>query len=248
MEVKTYFSDTYEVLFQYLKHAQSRIIISLEWALHSEIYAILNKKIQNNIKLDIVLTKGQTNKKKLKQKIMKELKNNVFWINCEDYFSYHINGNFYIINDDIIFSSSDLNKPNKTITVVSGNKKIILNFINITFKKIYHHTLTIEDIKNELKKIAEYIISKNFKNIEFCLIKLYAVSESYGLCFILFDLQVKKYKEALEAINLYLMKFENAIVVYSKSSFEMDYQLKVLELKLEMISLEKEGFEKNFFF
>ncbi|MDE2420849.1 MAG: DUF1669 domain-containing protein [Gammaproteobacteria bacterium] len=258
MEVKAYFANIHKVIIKQLETADSRIVAAVAWFTDSDIFDVLCKKAQQGVQVSIVLIEDEINQGvgRLNFNRLKNLGGSVTFVPASGYDTPTMHHKFCVIdNKTVITGSYNWSKKarsnDENITILYDSEKFALQYLDV-FQEltarvdgdIPSSSINTDSIKRRLEMIRNLILLDEHEDISLQIKKLSPFSEQLKLGSIIDSLNQGLYQNALEQINHFLSKFTALVSVEAQEIPRLQFQLQVLELRLESLSNEKTEIER----
>lgn len=256
MKVKAYFDDIHQVILKYIQSAREEIKVAVAWFTDSELFDALCKKAQQGVSIQVILINDQINcgPRKLNFFRLENFNGQVNFVENENFNKMH--HKFCVIDQCIVITGSynwtnQARNNAENITIIEDNINIVKDFLNIFSKLVESNTTNVEIkvspdvVKRRLEMIKNLILLDETDNILTQLTKLEPVIQSYSLQSIQQSLKYGQYQQAVEQIILYLKSFTALVISEDYEIFELKFNLKILELRLESITNEQADLERD---
>lgn len=256
MKVKAYFENIHKVILQYIELAEKEINVAVAWFTDHEIFNAVCQKASQGIAINLVLIDDEINRGvgRLNFNYLQNLKANVHFIEPQKYSKMH--HKFCIIDQKIVITGSynwtrQARSNEENITVIEDAPVVVSDYLDIFAKLIATNStansiqISSDMVRRRLEMIKNLILLDEIEDVTAQIQKLKPAAEPYKLNNILQSLGAGKYQQAIEQISEYLKRFSAIVVSEDYESAELQFELKILELRLESLTNEQADLERN---
>ena len=259
MEVKAYFTDIHKVIMQQLESADSQIKIAVAWFTDKDIFDVLCKKAQSGVAISLVLIADDINcgVGRLNFIRLANLGGKVTFLPMGSQDTPLMHYKFCIIDAKTVITGSynwskKARSNDENITIIRDSEEFAFKYLNVFEelctrdgqKSTSTNLMNAEAVKRRLEMLRHLILLGDYEDITAQIIKLKSVADVYKLGTMLDLLNMGQYQDALECINTYLSRFTALVSVEEQEIPRLQFQLQVLELRLESLSNEKIELER----
>ena len=257
MEVKAYFSDIHKVIIKQLEGAESHIHVAVAWFTDKDIFDVLCKKAQSGIKVSLVLVGDDINcgAGRLNFTRLENLGAKVTFLPTGSQDTSLMHHKFCVIDAKTVITGSynwskKARSNDENITIIRDSAEFAYKYLNV-FDELCLRVgqqatslISAESVKRRLEMIRHLILLGDYEDVTAQIIKLNPAANEYKLTPIIEVLNGGKYQEALEKINSYLSKFTALVSIEAQEIPRLQFELQILELRLESLSNEKAELER----
>ena len=259
MEVKAYFTDIHKVIMQQLESADSQIKIAVAWFTDKDIFDVLCKKAQSGVAISLVLIADDINcgVGRLNFIRLANLGGKVTFLPMGSQDTPLMHHKFCIIDAKTVITGSynwskKARSNDENITIIYDSEEFAAKYLNVfeelcsrnNQKSTSTDLMSAEAVKRRLEMVRHLILLGDYEDISVQVVKLVSVADVYKLTSMIDLLNTGQYQDALESINTYLNKFTALVSVEEQEIPRLQFQLQVLELRLESLSNEKTELER----
>ena len=260
MEVKAYFIDIHKVIIKQLELANSQINVAVAWFTDKEIFDVLCKKAQSGIKVSLVLVGDDINcgAGRLNFVRLENLGAKVTFLPTGSQDTPLMHHKFCVIDSKTVITGSynwskKARSNDENITVMTDSQEFASKYLHV-FEELCIRVgqggqkaaslMSADAVKRRLEMIRNLILLGDYEDVNAQIIKLKPVADEYKLSSMIELLNKGQYQEALELIHAYLSKLTALITIEDQEVPRLQFQLQILELRLESLSNEKAELER----
>ena len=257
MEIKAYFTEIHKVIIKELEAATVQINVAVAWFTDKEIFDVLCKKAQSGVKVFVVLMADDINcgAGRLNFTRLENLGGKVTFLPASSQDVPLMHHKFCVIDGRTVLTGSynwskKARSNDENITVVWDAAEFAYKYLNV-FEELCLRVgqqatslISAESVKRRLEMIRHLILLSDYEDVTAQVIKLNPAANEYKLTPIIEELNGGKYQEALEKINSYLSKFTALVSLEAQEIPRLQFELQILELRLESLSNEKAELER----
>ena len=260
MEVKAYFSDIHKVIIKQLELANAQINVAVAWFTDREIFEVLCKKAQSGVKVLVVLMADDINcgVGRLNFIRLENLGAKVTFLPTGSQDTQLMHHKFCVIDSKTVITGSynwskKARSNDENITVMTDSQELASKYLHV-FEELCLRVgqgsqkaaslMSADAVKRRLEMIRNLILLGDYEDVDAQIIKLKPVADEYKLSSMIELLNKGQYQEALELIQAYLSKFTALITMEDQEVPHLQFELQILELRLESLSNEKAELER----
>ena len=260
MEVKAYFSDIHKVIIKQLEGAESHIHVAVAWFTDKDIFDVLCKKAQSGIKVSLVLVGDDINcgAGRLNFTRLENLGAKVTFLPTGSQDTPLMHHKFCVIDAKTVITGSynwskKARSNDENITIMTDSQEFASKYLHV-FEELCIRVgqggqkaaslMSADAVKRRLEMIRNLILLGDYEDVDAQIIKLKPVADEYKLSSMIDLLNKGQYQEALELIHAYLSKFTALITIEDQEIPQLQFELQILELRLESLSNEKAEIER----
>lgn len=256
MDVKAYFIDIHKVIIKQLELANSQINVAVAWFTDKEIFDVLCKKAQSGVKVFVIVMADDINcgAGRLNFARLNNLGGKVTFLPASGQDAPLMHHKFCVIDAQTVITGSynwskKARSNNEDITIIKNAAELAYKYLH-KFDELCMPTgqqstsISADSVKRRLEMIRHLILLGDYEDVTAQVIKLNPAANEYKLTPIIEVLNGGKYQEALEKINSYLSKFTALVSIEAQEIPRLQFELQILELRLESLSNEKAELER----
>lgn len=256
MDVKAYFIDIHKVIIKQLELANSQINVAVAWFTDKEIFDVLCKKAQSGVKVFVIVMADDINcgAGRLNFARLNNLGGKVTFLPASGQDAPLMHHKFCVIDAQTVITGSynwskKARSNNEDITIIKNAAELAYKYLH-KFDELCMSTgqqstsISADSVKRRLEMIRHLILLGDYEDVTAQVIKLNPAANEYKLTPIIEELNGGKYQEALEKINSYLSKFTALVSLEAQEIPRLQFELQILELRLESLSNEKAELER----
>lgn len=256
MDVKAYFIDIHKVIIKQLELANSQINVAVAWFTDKEIFDVLCKKAQSGVKVFVIVMADDINcgAGRLNFARLNNLGGKVTFLPASSQDVPLMHHKFCVIDGKTVLTGSynwskKARSNNEDITIIKNAAELAYKYLH-KFDELCMSTgqqstsISADSVKRRLEMIRHLILLGDYEDVTAQVIKLNPAANEYKLTPIIEELNGGKYQEALEKINSYLSKFTALVSIEAQEIPRLQFELQILELRLESLSNEKAELER----
>ena len=260
MEVKAYFSDIHKVIIKQLEGAGSDIHVAVAWFTDKDIFDVLCKKAQSGINISLVLVGDDINcgAGRLNFIRLENLGGKVTFLPTGSQDTPLMHHKFCVIDAKTVITGSynwskKARSNDENITIMTDSQEFASKYLHV-FEELCIRVgqggqkaaslMSADAVKRRLEMIRNLILLGDYEDVNAQIIKLKPVADEYKLSSMIELLNKGQYQEALEQIKAYLSKFTALITIEDQEIPRLQFELQILELRLESLSNEKAEIER----
>lgn len=256
MSIKAYFEDIHKVIIQHIEEAQEEILIAVAWFTDKDIFQSLRKALIREVAVSIVLMEDSINLRTtgLNFKQLEALGATIKFIPPQGKQGTLMHHKFCIIDNSLVLTGSynwskRARSNNENITLIEGNKVLTQQFREVfeelTTDSQQAKSIPSKDIvKRRLELIRNLVMLEELEDVTSHVQKLAPFSDELGIHGILENLNQGNYEKAIEGIQGYLSKLSAIVSMETTEVPRLQFELSILELRLEALSNEKADLER----
>ncbi|MBP9786814.1 MAG: DUF1669 domain-containing protein [Acinetobacter sp.] len=260
MEVKAYFSDIHKVIIKQLEGAESHIHVAVAWFTDKDIFDVLCKKAQSGIKVSLVLVGDDINcgAGRLNFVRLENLGAKVTFLPTGSQDTSLMHHKFCVIDAKTVITGSynwskKARSNDENITIMTDSQEFASKYLHV-FEELCTRVgqggqkatslMSADAVKRRLEMIRNLILLGDYEDVNAQIVKLNPIADEYKLSSMIELLNKGQYQEALEQIKAYLSKFTALITIEDQEIPQLQFELQILELRLESLSNEKAEIER----
>ena len=257
MEVKAYFSDIHKVIIKQLEGAGSDIHVAVAWFTDKDIFDVLCKKAQSGIKISLVLVGDDINcgAGRLNFIRLENLGGKVTFLPTGSQDTPLMHHKFCVIDAKTVITGSynwskKARSNDENITIIRDSPEFAYKYLAVFDELCIRGgqkstpLINAETVRRRLDMVCHLILLGDYDDVTAQVVKLKPVADEYKLSSMIELLNGGQYQEALEQIKAYLSKFTALVSIEAQEVPRLQFQLQILELRLESLSNEKAEIER----
>lgn len=257
MEVKAYFSDIHKVIIKQLEGAGSDIHVAVAWFTDRDIFDVLCKKAQSGIKISLVLVGDDINcgAGRLNFIRLENLGGKVTFLPTGSQDTPLMHHKFCVIDAKTVITGSynwskKARSNDENITIIRDSPEFAYKYLAVFDELCVRGgqkstpLINAETVRRRLDMVCHLILLGDYDDVTAQVVKLKPVADEYKLSSVIELLNGGQYQEALEQIKAYLSKFTALVSIEAQEVPRLQFQLQILELRLESLSNEKAEIER----
>ena len=257
MEVKAYFSDIHTVIIKQLEGAGSDIHVAVAWFTDRDIFDVLCKKAQSGINISLVLVGDDINcgAGRLNFIRLENLGGKVTFLPTGSQDTPLMHHKFCVIDAKTVITGSynwskKARSNDENITIIRDSPEFAYKYLAVFDELCIRGgqkstpLINAETVRRRLDMVCHLILLGDYDDVTAQVVKLKPVADEYKLSSMIELLNGGQYQEALEQIKAYLSKFTALISIEAQEVPRLQFQLQILELRLESLSNEKAEIER----
>lgn len=261
MQLQAHFQGIQKVIIEHLQAAENEILVAVAWFTDREIFKVLCQKAQAGVKVSIVLLGDDINKSPngLNLNLLCNLGGKVTFLPSGQQGTPMMHHKFCVLDSlTVITGSYNWSKKAQTndenITVVANASDFAMEyrqaFYALTPDTAYAGSnstpqMNTEAIRRRLEMVRNLILLGEQDDLPPHIQKLHPVAAALKLTPLIAALEQGDYKEALEAIKIYLHQASSLVLREDVDIPNLQFQLKTLELRLQSLSDDKSDLERT---
>lgn len=260
MQLQAHFKNIQNVIIEHLQSAESEILVAVAWFTDREIFEVLCQKAQVGVHVSVFLLGDDINKAPTALSFQRliNLGGKVTFLPSGSDGAPMMHHKFCVLDGRTVITGSynwskKAQSNDENITVVTEAPDF-----STQYRQAFHELtgsgsqedaalllqVNSEAIRRRLEMVRNLILLGEQEDLPPHIKKLHPVAEALQLHSILKALEQGAYKDALEAIELYLKRSSALVLHEDINAPKLQFQLKVLELRLQSLSDEKSDLER----
>lgn len=261
MQLHAHFKNIQTVIIEHLQAAESEILAAVAWFTDREIFEVLCQKAQTGLHVSVSLLGDNINKapNALSFQRLINLGGKVTFLPSGSDGAPMMHHKFCVLDGHTVITGSynwskKARSNDENITVVTEAADFAAQYRQEFHELIGGGSLVgnvlparvnSEAIRRRLEMVRNLILLGEQEDLPPHIQKLHPVAEAVHLQSILQALEQGAYKDALEAIEAYLKRSSALVLHEDVDAPKLQFQLKVLELRLQSLSDEKSDLERT---
>ena len=261
MQLQAHFNDIQSVIIGHLQSASSEIVAAVAWFTDREIFEVLCQKAQAGVAVSVALLGDSINQAPtgLNFQRLSNLGGKVIFLPSGSDGAPMMHHKFCVIDGATVITGSynwskKAQSNDENITVVTDDADFAAQYRQ-AFNKLIGSTaqagaaaaaqLDPQAIRRRLEMVRNLILLGEQEDLPPHIQKLNPIAHALNLQPLMQALEQGAYQDALEAIDAYLQRSSALVLREDINTPELQFQLKVLELRLQSISDEKADLERS---
>lgn len=260
MELQAHFKNIQKNIIDHLRKAENEILVAVAWFTDREIFEVLCHKAQHGVQVSVALLGDEINTapRALNFHRLKNLGGKVYFLSSGIGGAPIMHHKFCVLdNTTVITGSYNWSKRaqsnDENITVVSDASEFVSQYRQAFYELVNvcpRNQAALEktdDImfRKRLEIVSNLILLGEQEDLTSHINKLRPAIERLQLQTLLLALEKGHYQNALELIADYLQRNTAVTVREDVEAIDLQFQLQILELRLESLTNEKSDLERQ---
>lgn len=261
MQLQAHFQNIQRVIIDHLQNVQHEILVAVAWFTDREIFEVLCQKAQAGVHVSVALLGDDINQASgaLNFQRLRNLGGKVTFLPSGSDGAPMMHHKFCVLDTTAVITGSynwskKAQSNDENITVVSDAPEFSTQYrqaflglvAGFTPQDTASSTLVNTDaVRRRLEMVRNLILLGEQDDLPTHLQKLRPIVEQLRLQTLLQDLEQGNYKNALQDIETYLQRSNTLVLREDIDVPNLQFQLQVLELRLQSLSDEKSDLERT---
>jgi hypothetical protein len=263
METQAYFEDIQFQIKKELAKANYSIQIAVAWFTDKEIFDLLCKKAQKNVKIELIILNDKINKNSgIEFDLLNKLGSNFWFVGSGDEYENIMHNKFCIIDYETIITGSynwtiKAQNNHENITIIKENPELAkqftaeINSIKEKYLDIHTDSFNISKILIRLETLKNIIVLEDTEDIHYQVKKIKLLIKNQNQTDVLSKvndiivlIEKSKFSKAVLLIDELVNKYKQITVYIDPDIAALKLEIKSLELQLSSLEDEKADIEK----
>ena len=261
MYLQAHFQNIQQVIIDHLQDAQHEILVAVAWFTDREIFEVLCQKAQSGVHVSVALLGDDINQAPgaLNFHRLRNLNGKVTFLPSGSDGSPMMHHKFCVLDTTTVITGSynwsrKAQSNDENITVVSDAPEFSTQYRQAFFGLVAGLTpqdtasstpVNTDAVRRRLEMVRNLILLGEQDDLPPHIQKLRPIVEQLRLQALLQDLEQGNYKNALQDIETYLQRSSALVLREDIDVPNLQFQLQVLELRLQSLSNEKSDLERT---